>query len=500
MQHKFGFDYKENEIEDTLCLDGEIDVIGGPGLELSNELEGKEMLEELGNKESKGSIKGKFKNTEEKFKDLITESRDFLLKQSKMMKAERTLILGKRQENILGNTHHFYNLNTYNEQTKDKCLKILRLNGDNTEKVSRCENRRTLYCNTKYYPEKEIENKAIIIKSAIKTKAMDTPINDTMQTDEIFDDYVKNTLSHNNKRDLVGNVAVLTCLRYIELKELMTRLSVVSKRSYGKVSKADFICEITSLTKGFEITPKVMALSNLYDLIQCKRKKRPGIKLGELAGSLSILCKGKTEEKIKLALQYMGVKNITFDDIYNLLVSMFKILLEQVPNSLRNENISVNEIAKMTTLQYFEDCKVGNQSTVQEFISWFSSQARTLTLEYVLSNSPKAKTEIKSYKREKFSDSIVYTPNNPIGDDMQSKGKLYTEVKGVFGRVGVIGSVRPFLLEDQFIPCSKDLECISTIGQNTSRRDNSIEVTNGQSTTRAFIDMIPQSICESSFS
>eukprot|EP00826_Nyctotherus_ovalis_P017578 TRINITY_DN15181_c0_g1_i2.p1 TRINITY_DN15181_c0_g1~~TRINITY_DN15181_c0_g1_i2.p1 ORF type:complete len:451 (+),score=83.56 TRINITY_DN15181_c0_g1_i2:131-1483(+) len=439
---------------------------------MSNEFEGREILKDLKMVESR-------KNTEERFKDLISESRDFLLRQ------RRVSVLGKRQDNGLGRTQCLH-LKLREESTK--CLKISVLNSlldnENTTKPSTSNT-------PNYFPATEPESKPFTTAYKSATIPVDTFNNseDTIQAHEIFNDYIKNASNRGSgRKDLRGSVAVLTCLRYVEFEEMLKRLSAVSKRTRGKITKVDFICEITSLAKfnGFAVIPKAAALSSLYDLMHEKCEENMSLK--DIAGGLSILCKGSSKEKIRLALQCMGVEEIAFSDLNKLLASIFKILLRQIPNSLRSENITASELSRMAALQCFEDCGKGvkGRLSVEEFVGWFSSQAKTLRLEYVLSNSPKAKLGAKNSVMGKPNTLIVYPLDNPINYvKHQSKLDLY---KHKDLRI-------PFLLENQLVPCYSDTQELSTIGRNTSRRD-SMEV-NDQNSTRGFIDMIPHSICDS---
>lgn len=461
-----------NERENTLCLD-DTNIINGEVLETSNEFEGREILRDLNVVESR-------KNTEERLKDLISESRDFLLRQRKVS------VLGKRQDNGLGRTQCLH-LKPHEESSK--CLKISVLSSllgnENAGKPSTSNA-------PSDFPVAKAESRPFttVYKSATMPADTLNTSEDTIRADEIFKDYVKNTSGRGaGRKDQCASVGVLTCLRYVEFKEVLKRLSAVGKRMRGRITKVDFICEITSLAKfnGFAVIPKATALSNLYDLIHEKCGENMSLK--DMAGSLSILCKGNSREKISLALQYMGVEEIALNDITKLLVSIFKILLRQMPNSLRSENITASELSRMTALQCFEDCGRGvkGRLSAEEFVDWFSSQAKTLRLEYVLSNSPKAKLGARSSVAGKLNIPTLYPLDSPIDalNTKQSKPDFY-KPKNLH---------IPFPLESQLVPCYSDAQELSTIGRNTSRVD-SMEA-NDQNSTRGFIDMIPQSICDS---
>jgi len=227
-------------------------------------------------------------------------------------------------------------------------------------------------------------------KSIRKVNEKLTIVNN-FQINEIFNNSKQNEL----KRKSLPEISGKTCLRYVKLKEILNKLEDIAIQHYNTITKVDFIrTTITFIRfKGLSISTPIPYLSQLYDIIKGKEKTS----VEELAGALSVLCSGSTEERIKTSLLYIGVKNnlITSKIVRTYLLSLYRLLLRS--EALKADNVTAEELARVTALKCFE--VNGNAKTIriEDFIRWFSSQAKTLIPQVSGGNTPRTITdEIKS--------------------------------------------------------------------------------------------------------
>ena len=313
---------------------------------------------------------------------------------------------------------------------------------NNNVKINRVKNKELSYVFNKNLKKQE----SICSKENIQE--MESPIfnelrrhhkksikkNDVMssvQINELFNEYVHNK-NERKIRDKTTymELSIRTCLRYLSLKDVLNELEETYVSNNNKMTKNKFVHGIFSLLKihGFNSNSAIENLEGLYDIIKGLKQR---LTLEELAGCLSVLCSGSSEERIKTALLYIGAKDgkASFVVIRSYLSSLYRLLLQS--EALKADNVTVEELGEATARRCFEDNNCVGRILSTDFIRWFSSQTKTLTPQYHASNVSKAEEiEIKVEKIESIEDIIsesiefdnygerqLQSPNSEISED-----------------------------------------------------------------------------------
>ena len=208
------------------------------------------------------------------------------------------------------------------------------------------------------------------------------------RTVDIFNEYTKKaTMNKIDDKNYILAISTTSLLRYISLKDVLYELASTSIKKCNKIGKKDFYEAVMSLAKerrlNFDPDENDLRHSDLdiiYDTIKEETETR--LSLEELAGGLSALCSGSMEDKIRIALVYIGSKDgkINFSIAFKFLQSLYKMLLSQPSTSIKNSNIDSKELSHMTILQCFDDYKRNYDKalTIEQFTRWFLSQVKTL--------------------------------------------------------------------------------------------------------------------------
>ena len=280
------------------------------------------------------------------------------------------------------------------------------------------------------------------------------------RTEEAFNEYTKK-VSEDQEIDIdyVLQVSSATCLRYIKLKELICELENTSIK--GRINRENFVGTVVFLAKenGLAIgAARIEEIENLYDSF--RENPHTVLELKDLTGALSVLCSGKLEEKIRIGLNLSHDK-ISIECAVQFLESIYKLLLTQIPNSVKKFNIGPKELSKMTILQCFDDHKRAYKEplTINEFIDCFLSQVKTLDPQCestMIGN--KSRTDISIIDEPKNGidneysqdvDSFKIGPNLPQNQPLELS---CNEEEFLYMK-----SDNPFDLQSAFNPCCKSI-------------------------------------------
>jgi Ca2+-binding EF-hand superfamily protein len=115
-----------------------------------------------------------------------------------------------------------------------------------------------------------------------------------------------------------------------------------------------------------------VVVNRMFDLFDAD--KNGSVSFPELAAGLAVLCSGTKEEKTRAAFQAFGDSDaLNRQEITALLRSVFRILLDTIPNAKRQVGVSADELAEATASQCFleKDPRNSGFVTVQDFHDFF---------------------------------------------------------------------------------------------------------------------------------
>lgn len=245
------------------------------------------------------------------------------------------------------------------------------------------------------------------------------------RTESIFKEY---TLKEPQmlKTNYITQLSVVSSLRYINFQDLIHKLKTLADGNNDIITKTDLVESITSMLKKHNNNEDV-----LHELLGEE------LLFEEVIGALAVLCKGGMEDNIQIAFLYLGSNNntITLKILYKFLLSTYKIMLSQVKSSVKNSDISAEELAHLTSIQCFDDhTRMHNSNiTTEEFIMWFRSQARTLVADSVQSMSLKEMYSISIHinsASEELSCSVIKDEN--IQEQWNKYFKQYYMIHGYY--------------------------------------------------------------------
>jgi len=105
------------------------------------------------------------------------------------------------------------------------------------------------------------------------------------------------------------------------------------------------------------------------------------VSFAELAAGLAILCAGTKEEKTRAAFQAFGDdKALNLSEVTALLKSVFRVLLETIPDAKRRVGVSADELAEATAAQCFMEKDPRNTGfvTVEDFHDFFEHDVMSM--------------------------------------------------------------------------------------------------------------------------
>ena len=290
----------------------------------------------------------KLQETEQRFKEVLASSKDFLRNQ-----------ISKSKHNEKENYANYKYTSEVNGAIKGIEYSIENIElGTNKKKLLKDEN------NSKVTPQEEYASN---------------------RTEGIFKEYIQITKEPKTfKTNYITYISTITSLRYINFQDLLHKLKTLADNNSNKVTKTDLTESITSM-----ISVNEDVILNLYEALGEE------LLFEELIGALAVLCKGKMQDKVEVAFLYLGSNNnrITFSLLYKFLLSIYKIMMSQIKSSAKNSDISAEQLAHLTSIQCFDNHKYmtthNSTITAEEFTLWFRSQARRLTPDCIQSISPK---------------------------------------------------------------------------------------------------------------
>lgn len=338
---------EENNMDErTLLLEGDTDEIKESGWDISNEFERRQIIKDL-DLENLSAIEAcegreRHREAEARFRKVLAESKNFLMNQTNDSMTGRAIMENKHlhSKNFMKlneNTKVPYKINTFRKLREDliRDMKVANPLPHNSEQ---------------HY--KGMEGSRLNATESSKN----------------------NMKAYKNNRLLA--MSANTCLRYMKLKELLSNLAKPASNS--RLTKEKFIAVALRQSKlkfsraGAGIVKE--ELEELYVALRGKQVREVQVK--ELAGGLAILCTGSVGDKIKTALSFISPKQkfLNFKTIFTLLLPIYRLLLEQVPESIRRKKITAEDLSTMTALQFLDQ----RTPTCECFTSWFTSQAKTL--------------------------------------------------------------------------------------------------------------------------
>lgn len=127
-----------------------------------------------------------------------------------------------------------------------------------------------------------------------------------------------------------------------------------------------------------KLRAKVVA-DRLFDVFD--RDGNGQIDFSELAGGLSVLCKGARDAKVRAAFSlydFNGDGFISLDEMKRYLTSIFKVLYEVQPGMRQETGVSAEELGSVTAEQAFLEADVNRDGKLSydEFLTWYNSPAQ----------------------------------------------------------------------------------------------------------------------------
>jgi len=122
-----------------------------------------------------------------------------------------------------------------------------------------------------------------------------------------------------------------------------------------------------------------VVVNRMFDLFDADANG--SVSFPELAAGLAVLCNGTKEEKTRAAFQAFGDgEALSRIEVKALLRSVFRILLEAVPNAKSRVAVSAEELAEATALQCFleKDPRNTGYVSVEDFHDFFENDVMSM--------------------------------------------------------------------------------------------------------------------------
>ena len=302
------------------------------------------------------------------------------------------------------------------------------------------------------------------IDSLIKSQASRHNEEDLLpssRTEDIFDEYTKkDPINQQYEKNYLLQLSLSTYLRYISLKDVLYELQSMSIKKSNRISKQDFISVIISLAGDLTREDTYnQDIETLYDAFIEENTHRLSIE--DLAGGLAALCAGRMEDKIGIAFVYTGSKNgkVNYAMVFKFLLSLYKVFLSQPVSSLRNSKIEAEELSRMTVMQCFDEHErdYSQVLTINEFISWFMSEVKTLVPAYEcfetskIDLSPGSNMDSSGFQAESVysKEEALYSPSideelTPCTDPQESQRQWRTFLDNYYQMYGFYPPPPPF--------------------------------------------------------
>jgi len=122
-----------------------------------------------------------------------------------------------------------------------------------------------------------------------------------------------------------------------------------------------------------------VVLNRIFDLFDADRSG--SVSFPELAAGLAILCSGTKEEKTRAAFQAFGDdRALNKGEIMSLLRSVFRVLLETIPDAKQRVGVTADELAEATATQCFLEKDPRNTGfvSVEDFHEFFEHDVMSM--------------------------------------------------------------------------------------------------------------------------
>ncbi len=172
-----------------------------------------------------------------------------------------------------------------------------------------------------------------------------------------------------------------SCLRYVELQDLLKSLKKAAAQNGGLITRPAFVRATSELVDQVfrQRMPEVGAIKAFTFLVPSAPEQ--GVPFAELVGGLSLLCKGSGIEKMSVSFHYMSQSyvGIELHDFRQYLQSIFRTLFGPASLSSESERMAKSaedECTRDITLK--GDRKVGGKIDAPNFHRWIADSRKEL--------------------------------------------------------------------------------------------------------------------------